>query len=102
MTMKTFDLNDVMHIEGDSDEDDYYSSIQRAINDGMWSLQGSYGRAMMDAIKAGCCMLGVNPARDAYGNRIPSRTEVQEGTKGSRSFVVERMGEEWANLMEAV
>lgn len=97
-------LNDVNNIEnGASTEIDYFLSIQRAINSGSaWSLQGSYGRAMMEAIESGNCMLGPTPARDYWGNRIPSRTEVQEGTKGSRSFVVDHCGEDWAVSMEAV
>jgi hypothetical protein len=76
-----------------------YLSVQRAINSGMWGLQGSYGRTMMQAIENGQCMLGANSARDYYGNRIPSRTEVQQGTKGSYDFVLAAMGEEWANEM---
>lgn len=66
----------------------------------MWSLQGSYGRAMMQAIEAGTCMLGHEPAQDYWGNRIPSRTEVEAGTKGSREFVVAARGEDWAVMLE--
>ena len=79
------------------------SSIQAAINSGSaWSFQGSYGRTMMSAIEGGYCMLGKRPARDYYGNRIPSRDEVKSGTKGSREYVVDAVGEDWANYMEAV
>ena len=51
----TFTLADVNNIEfdGEVNEVEYYESIQRAINAGAWSFQGSYGRAMMDAINAG-------------------------------------------------
>ena len=51
-------LNDINTIESDEDatEEEYFLSIQRAINSGAWSLQGSYGRAMMDAINAGRCV----------------------------------------------
>ena len=96
-------LNDINTIESDEDvsELDYYLVVQRVINNGMWSLQGSYGRTMMDAIKAGYCMLGTEAARDYYGNGIPSRNDVQPGTKGSYDFVVDTMGAEWANAMEA-
>jgi len=100
--MNTFDLQDVENIEVESNEDDYYASIQRAINSGLWGLQGSYGRAMMDAIDNGACMLGKEPARDFYGNFIPSRSMVKGGTKGSREFVADSMGEEWASTMEAL
>lgn len=99
--MKDFDA--VMMVEnGAETEEEYYSAIQQMINSGNWSLQGSFGRTMMAAIKSGKCMLGPNPARDYYGSRIPSRTEVQEGTKGSKGFVVNHSGEEWATLMEEV
>lgn len=96
-------LNDINNIEVDEDvsEMDYFLSIQRAINSGMWGLQGSYGRAMMEAIKAGYCMLGTKSARDYYGNGIPSRNDVKPGTKGTKDFVIDTMGIEWANEMEA-
>lgn len=96
-------LNDINTIECDDEETtemDYYLSIQRAINSGMWGLQGSYGRAMMGAIKSGRCMLGTKPARDYYGNDIPSRNDVRPGSKGSKDFVIDAMGAEWANEME--
>jgi hypothetical protein len=97
-----FTLNDIDNIESDEDvsELDYFLSIQRAINSGMWGLQGSYGRTMMDAIKSGRCMLGTKSARDYYGNNIPSRNDVQPGTKGSKDFVIDAMGIEWANELE--
>lgn len=97
-----FDINDINTIECDEEasELDYYLSIQRAINSGMWGLQGSYGRSMMDAISSGYCLLGTSRARDYYGNTIPSRDDVKEGTKGSVTFVCDRMGEDWLMAME--
>lgn len=97
-----FDLNDVNAIESDDEvtELDYYLSVQRAINSGMWSLQGSYGRTMMDAIRSGRCLLGPAAAKDYYGNVIPSRDDVKEGTKGSISFVEAAMGGDWLFEME--
>lgn len=99
-----FALRDVVNIESDSDisELEYYSSMQRAINSGMWGLQGSYGRSMMEAIGSGCCLLGESSARDYYGNYIPSRDKVKEGTKGSITFVESQMGADWLAAMEAV
>lgn len=100
-----FDLNDIDNIEGadnECSELEYYASIQRAINSGMWGLQGSYGRTMMDAISSGQCLLGKSGARDYYGNYIPGRDEVKEGTKGSYDFVADAMGAEWADMMAAV
>jgi hypothetical protein len=97
-------LNDIDTIESDDDvsTEDYYLAIQRAINGGSWSLQGSYGRAMMDAITSGRCLLGTARARDYWGNLIPSRTDVQEGTKGSREYVLDAYGADWLELVEAV
>ena len=97
-------LSQILKFEGevDCDELEYYANMQQLINSGSaWSFQGSYGRTMMEALESGRCMLGEQPARDYYGNRIPSRHEVQEGTKGSRQYVVEACGEDWAQHMEA-
>ena len=97
-----FTLNDINTIENDDNAtmEEYYLAIQRAINGGVWALQGSYGRTMMDAISAGLCMLGQNAARDYYGNTIPGRDDVQAGTKGSFDFVVAERGTAWAKMME--
>lgn len=95
-------IADINAIEGitEADEMDAYLALQRAINSGSaWSLQGSYGRAMMNAIEEGYCMLGREPARDYWGNRIPSRFEVAAGTKGSHQYVADRFGDAWANRM---
>ena len=101
----TLTINDINNIEFDEEinEADYYESIQRAINSGSaWSLQGSYGRAMMEAINAGKCLLGLKAARDYYGNTIPSRLQVKDYTKGSWDYVKERSGAVWANKMAGV
>lgn len=95
-------LQTIQSVEEAVDQEEYYGSVQEMINAGQWSLQGSFGRAMMDAIESGYCMLGESSARDYWGNYIPSRTEVEEGTKGSRQYVVGHMGEDWAELMEGV
>lgn len=79
---------------------EHFSAVQRAINSGIaWRFQGSYGRGMMDSIQLGACMLGKDPCLDYWGNRIPSRDEVKEGTPGSYEYVVDQMGEEWANTL---
>jgi len=96
---------DEMHIiEGDTTAttQQYYEAIQKAINTGLWGLQGSYGRTMMNAITEGYCMLGQDDARDYWGNHIPSRDQVQAGTKGSFDFVAEQCGEGWAEYMSEV
>lgn len=97
----TLSLKDINNIETDDAVDEYelYASIQRAINGGMWSLQGSYGRTMMQAISDGWCLLGKSSARDYWGNTIPARDEVKAGTKGSPEYVLEHRGQEWLDFL---
>ncbi len=97
-------LNDILAIEGEAEtEEEYFEALQRAINSGSaWSFQGSYGRSMMDAITSGRCLLGKTDARDYYGNHIPSRTQVVNGTKGSLKFVTKAHGAKYARRMAAL
>ncbi len=99
--MNTFEAVETLE-NGTDNEIEYYASIQHMINAGQWSFQGSFGRAMMDAIESGKVMLGVDPARAAYGNFIPSRTMVKAGTKGSRLFVTRQSGKLHSKLMAEV
>jgi hypothetical protein len=70
-----------------TNEVDYFKALQRRINDGsIWSLEGSAGRAAHEAIVNGCCVLGRRGHRDYWGNYVPARHEVKEGTKGSCSY----------------
>ena len=74
---------DILEGNIETTEEDYYAELQQAINGGVaWKFQGSYGRAMMDAINAGKCLLGLKPAKDYWGNVIPSRLQVKDYTKG--------------------
>lgn len=81
-------LEDVYTIEEDEEatREEEVAALQRFIGAGMWSLQGSYGRAMQAAIDTGECVLGPSPAHDYWGNRIPSRHEVKPGTLGSIGY----------------
>lgn len=88
--------DDVMDVEDGADDG---LALQRVINAGQWGLQGSFGRTMMAAIEAGQCLLGKEPARDYYGNFIPSRDMVKPGTKGSFDYVAERYGVDHAEAM---
>lgn len=61
-----------------------YAELQEAINTGLaWKMEGAYGRDAMNALEQGICLLPTTPHRDAYGNRIPARNEIKEGSKGS-------------------
>jgi len=66
------------------------AALQAMIDAGSWGFEGSMGRAMMRAIEDGRCVLGPNGARDYWGNYIPSRFEVEPGTKGSMEYAVAR------------
>ena len=100
----TFTTQDIQTLEVDEDStlEDEVAAIQRAINSGQWGLQGSYGRAMMHALTEGFCLLGREDARDYYGNHIPSRTQVQAGTKGSYEYVAQRFGRTHADKVAAI
>ncbi len=78
----------IAYEQGELDEDAHLKMFQEAVDSGLaWSLQGSYGREAMSLIEAGQIALGPTAHTDYYGNRVPSRTEVKSGTKGSVEFV---------------
>lgn len=61
--------------------------LQALIDSGQaWMMEGHVGRAAMEAIEAGVCVLGEVGHRDYWGNYIPSRHEVAAGTKGSAEY----------------
>jgi hypothetical protein len=69
------------------DEEAERIRLQGLIDSGLaWRLEGAVGRAAMDAIRSGACVLGKEPFTDYWGNRIPSRYEVEPGTKGSEDY----------------
>lgn len=58
--------------------------MQNLIDSGMaWRLEGSVGREAIALIEARLCMLGEEPCYDYYGNRVPSRYEIEPGQPGS-------------------
>ena len=76
------------------DSEDSVEGLQALIDSGTaWKLEGSVGRAAMDAIEAGICILGEQGHRDYWGNYVPSRHEVQAGTKGSVGYAAKMMEE---------
>ena len=63
-----------------------YSDMQEMINSGTaWRMEGSIGREAMSLLECGACMLPKEMHKDYYGNTIPSREMLKEGTKGTFS-----------------
>ena len=61
-----------------------YDQMQLLIDSGVaWKMEGSVGRLAMNLIESGACMLPKKAHHDCYGNYIPSRDELKEGTKGT-------------------
>lgn len=60
------------------------TQMQDYINSGMaWKLEGSVGRTAMAMLESGACMLPEVQCKDYYGNTVPSRNDLREGTKGT-------------------
>lgn len=58
--------------------------MQDLINSGdAWKMEGSYGRAAMANLESGACMLPTESHSDYWGNTVPSRDMLQDGTKGT-------------------
>lgn len=78
----------------DATEDEVIEAYQELIDNGQaWRLEGHVGRTAMDLIESGLCTLGPVGHRDYWGNYIPSRDEVEPGTKGSVEYAEERQAE---------
>ena len=60
------------------------TDLQNMIDSGnAWKMEGHYGRTAMSSLEKGACILPEEAHNDYYGNRVPSRTEILEGTKGT-------------------
>lgn len=69
------------------------AAVQPLIDSGaIWRLEGSAGREAMSLIESGYCVLGPQGHHDYWGNYVPSRYEVADGTKGSASYARELTG----------
>ncbi len=72
----------------DATEQEQIDAYQALIDNGQaWRLEGHVGRTAMGLIESGVCTLGVVGHHDTYGNYVPSRDEVEAGSKGSPEFV---------------
>jgi len=83
-------LEAVMTITNDEDatQEDEIAAMQSLIDSGMaWHMEGSIGRACMDAIKTGYCTVGKQSHTGAYGQHIPAINELEKGTQGTPEYV---------------
>jgi len=65
-------------------EVDYYQEI---IESGLaWNMQGRIGRRCMEYLKSGVCYLPLVDHYDYWGNEVPSRSKVANGSPGSLSL----------------
>jgi hypothetical protein len=48
-----------------------------------WITEGSIGRAAMEALESGACFLPDKVYFDAYGNKVPARSMLKAGSKGT-------------------
>lgn len=77
----------------DEDPETSIRGLQALVNSGAaWRLEGAVGREAMRAIDDGLVVLGHEGHRDAYGNYVPSRTEVEPGTVGSVEYATNLTG----------
>ena len=82
----------------DAPDDVVFATYQELINNGdAWRLEGHVGRTAMRLIEDGLCILGETDHRDYYGNHVPSRTQVEPGTKGSLEYAKARHPERWSD-----
>jgi len=61
-----------------------FSEMQNLINSGtVWKMEGAMGRKAMEYLRSGACMLPKKTFKDYYGNTIPSREHLEDGTLGT-------------------
>lgn len=60
------------------------TDLQKMIDSGQaWKMEGHYGRTAMSALEQGACILPETAHQDYYGNTVPSRNSLLNGTKGT-------------------
>ena len=63
------------------------SDVQDLIDNGTaWRMEGAVGRECMRAIETGDAVLPTVSFEDAYGNVVPARHHLKEGTKGTVAY----------------
>lgn len=66
------------------------TKAQNLLNAGdLFKFEGSVGRSADDMLESGILILPEEVTYDYYGNAIPPRSAVKEGTKGSVGLAIE-------------
>ena len=70
--------------------------LQESIDSGaIWKMTGSSGRLAMQCLQTGECFLPLESYMDYWGNRVPSRNDLAEGTQGTlenaQNYWIDRM-----------
>lgn len=74
----------------DATEEEVLDAYQHLVNTGQaWKLEGHVGRVAMHLLELRAIALGETAHHDYYGNRVPSRFEVEAGTKGHAEYARE-------------
>jgi hypothetical protein len=61
--------------------------LQHLIDNGEgWASEGTIGRAIVEALDDGTCVLGPVAHRDYHGRVVPARGDVAPGAKGSLEY----------------
>ncbi len=61
--------------------------LQNLIDNGEgWQTESDIGRAIMQALEDGTCVLGPVARRDYHGNVVPARKDVASGEKGTLEY----------------
>jgi hypothetical protein len=61
--------------------------LQNLIDNGEgWQSEGALGRAIVNALEDGRCVLGPVAHRDYHNNVVPARKDVAPGAKGSLEY----------------
>ena len=68
--------------------------LQNLIDNGEgWQTESDIGRAIMQALEDGTCVLGPVARRDYHGNVVPARRDVAPGAKGTLEYANQRRAE---------
>jgi len=61
-----------------------FTKQQELITSGdVWKFEGSMGRAAMESLESGACFLPDVVTFDYYGSKLPARSMLKDGSKGT-------------------